>query len=189
MANQTKDKSSTGNNQSVSPDHEPPNSNDQIIPELKPFSKNSSNTVRAKFHPDVPSGKGAPSNPSNVLSSPTGHHGPIGIDAQHLLIGREIHLKGGKITSCTRLTLDGQVEDSSLIGAKALEVSTVGIFKGKADVDEAIIAGKFEGTLTARSRLVVNKTGSINGKVTYGSIVIEPGGQISGEMNSISDQS
>ncbi|MBC8239134.1 MAG: polymer-forming cytoskeletal protein [Alphaproteobacteria bacterium] len=103
-------------------------------------------------------------------------------------MGRDINLKGGEITSCKRLTLDGQIEGAVLTGAQILEVSPLGFFKGKAEVDEAVIAGRFEGELTARKRLIVRESGSISGKVNYGTIVIEPGGQISGEMQSFNDE-
>lgn len=162
---------------------------DGSAPPLKPFSRASQPSSRGGFHPDVPgrspSIPGLPAKP--VVQGEADDR--VVIEPQHLLMGREIHLKGGKITSCKRLTLDGQMEDATLSGAQILEVSPVGVFKGKAEVDEAVIAGHFEGELTARKRLVVRESGSITGKVSYGSIIIEPGGQISGEMQSFNDAS
>jgi len=164
-----------------------PGVDESSAPPLKPFSRTSAPSSRGAFHPDVPgravSIPGVPSKPIG----PSDNDDQIAIEPQHLLMGREIHLKGGVITSCKRLTLDGQVEEATLTGAQTLEVSPVGTFKGKAEVDEAVIAGRFEGELTARKRLIVRETGSITGKVTYGSIIIEPGGQISGEMQSFND--
>lgn len=166
-----------------------PMDDDAAAPPLKPFSRTSTPSSRGAFHPDVPgrsvSIPGLPAKPANTGEGDDS----VAIEPQHLLIGREIHLKGGKITSCKRLTLDGQVEEATLSGAQVLEVSPVGTFRGKAEVDEAVIAGHFEGELTARKRLVVRETGSITGKVSYGSIIIEPGGQISGEMQSFTDGS
>lgn len=158
---------------------------DSIAPPLQPFSHTTPPSSRGAFHPDVPartvSIPGMPSKPGNDANT------MAVIEPQHLLMGRDIHLKGGQITSCKRLTLDGQVEDAVLKGPQVLEVSPQGTFKGKAEVDEAIIAGRFEGELTARKRLIVRESGAITGKVRYGSIVIEPGGQISGEMQSFSE--
>lgn len=160
---------------------------DSTPPPLQPFSRVSPPSSRGAFHPDVPartpSIPGMPAKPNNDTSN------AVVIEPQHLLMGRDINLKGGEITSCKRLTLDGQVEGAILKGAQILEVSPKGTFKGTAEVDEAVIAGRFEGELTARKRLVVRETGAINGKVCYGSIVIEPGGQISGEMQSFNDAS
>lgn len=158
-----------------------------LAPALQPFSPTTPPSSRNSFHPDIParavSIPGMPTKPINDTL------GVAPIEPQHLLIGRDIHLKGGQISSCKRLTLDGQVEDAVLSGAQVLEVSTLGTFKGKAEVDEAVIAGRFEGELTARKRLIVRESGSISGKVCYGTVVIEPGGQISGEMQSFSDAS
>ncbi len=160
---------------------------DSTPPPLQPFSRTAPPPSRGAFHPDVPSR--TPSIPG-MPAKPSGDTGnAVVIEPQHLLMGRDINLKGGEITSCKHLTLDGQIEGAELKGAQVLEVSPKGTFKGKAEVDEAVIAGRFEGELTARKRLVVRETGSISGKVSYGSIVIEPGGQISGEMQSFNEAS
>jgi len=170
-----------------SDDDADPVADDSAAPPLQPFSRSTPPASRGAFHPDVPgravSIPGIPAKPNNDA------HGATSIDPQHLLMGRNINLKGGQITACKHLTLDGQIEDAVLTGAQVLEVSPLGTFKGKAEVDEAIIAGRFEGELTARKRLIVRESGSISGKVSYGTIVIEPGGQISGEMQSLTDAS
>jgi len=160
---------------------------DSFAPTLQPFSLATAPASRSSFHPDIPargaSIPGMPAKPTNDAGR------SASVEPQHLLMGRDIHLKGGQISSCKRLTLEGRVEDALLTGAQVLEVSTLGTFKGKAEVDEAVIAGRFEGELTARKRLIVRESGSISGKVCYGTIVIEPGGQISGEMQSLSEAS
>jgi len=60
-----------------------------------------------------------------------------------------------------------------------------GYFKGSAEVDEADINGHYEGDLIARERLIVRAGGHIKGKVRYGRIVIESGGEISGDMQAL----
>ncbi len=159
---------------------------DFAAPPLQPFSRSSPPPSRGAFHPDVPA---RTLSIPGIPAKPNSEGGGAIIEPQHLLMGRDINLKGGQISSCKRLTLDGQIVDAVLTGAQILEVSPLGTFKGKAEVDEAIIAGRFEGELTARKRLIVRESGSITGKVRYGTIVIEPGGQISGEMQSFNDAS
>mgnify|MGYP003974778619 CR=1 FL=1 len=124
-----------------------------------------------------------------LAASPTGGsaQSSASIDPNRLVIGREVKIKGGKITSCDRLTLEGEFEDVNLSKAQLLEVAPVGVFKGKAEVDEAVIGGRFEGDLTAHNRLTIKDGGSISGIVRYGSIVIEPGGSISGEMQTLTE--
>ncbi|NQV45693.1 MAG: polymer-forming cytoskeletal protein [Rhodospirillales bacterium] len=182
MHNDKKDNAAASNASDGTPEAMPDNSS---APALQPFAPATQPSSRNSFHPDIPAR--AVSIPGMPVKSTNNAVGVPPIEPQHLLMGRDIHLKGGEISSCKRLTLDGQIEDAVLTGAQILEVSTLGTFKGKAEVDEAVIAGRFEGELTARKRLIVRESGSISGKVCYGTVVIEPGGQISGEMQSFSD--
>ncbi|MBT3556523.1 MAG: polymer-forming cytoskeletal protein [Rhodospirillales bacterium] len=169
--------------------------NESAAPPLTPFATSgtpgttgTSNAstpaaARSTFHPDVPARTGM------LAASPTGGsaQSSASIDPNRLVIGREVKIKGGKITSCDRLTLEGEFEDVNLSKAQLLEVAPVGVFKGKAEVDEAVIGGRFEGDLTAHNRLTIKDGGSISGIVRYGSIVIEPGGSISGEMQTLTE--
>jgi cytoskeletal protein CcmA (bactofilin family) len=101
-------------------------------------------------------------------------------DEKKLTVGPEIVLSG-QITSCDRLVVEGKVE-ASLTDSRAIEIADTGFFKGTAEIDSAVIGGRFEGTLTVRERLTVRSTGRIQGKIRYGQIEIEPGGEISGEV-------
>jgi cytoskeletal protein CcmA (bactofilin family) len=101
-------------------------------------------------------------------------------DEKKLTVGPEIVLSG-QITSCDRLVVEGKVE-ASLTDSRAIEIADTGFFKGTAEIDSAVIGGRFEGTLTVRERLTIKSTGRIQGKIRYGQIEIEPGGEISGEV-------
>jgi cytoskeletal protein CcmA (bactofilin family) len=105
--------------------------------------------------------------------------------ANRLTIGRNICLSG-EITACEKLVVNGRVE-ATLTDAHTIEVSPSGYFKGSADVMEAEISGKFEGTLVAKDLLTIHKEGKVDGSVRYGRIVIEAGGEISGDMASLDD--
>jgi len=102
-----------------------------------------------------------------------------------LHVGKDIHLKG-EITACDRLIVEGKVEAS--MNSDEIEISESGIFVGEVIIDTADISGKFEGTLTARTRLIVRKSGCVSGKIQYGDIEIEPGGEISGTLGKIDEQ-
>lgn len=105
---------------------------------------------------------------------------PAKSDEKKLTVGPEIVLSGN-ITSCDRLVVEGKVE-ASLTDSRAIEIADSGFFKGTAEIDHAVIGGRFEGTLTVRERLTIRSTGRIQGKIRYGQIEIEPGGEISGEV-------
>tara|TARA_Y100001960_G_C14758253_1_gene872490 strand:- start:2568 stop:2924 length:357 start_codon:yes stop_codon:yes gene_type:complete len=106
-------------------------------------------------------------------------------DPTSLLISRNINLEG-KITSCEKLIVEGIV-DASLPNAKVIEIAPSGHFTGKANVDEADISGRFDGELIASERLIVRAGGHINGKIRYGRIVIESGGEVVGDMEALED--
>ena len=66
--------------------------------------------------------------------------------------------------------------------SRVIQIADRGAFKGSAEIDIAEIHGVFDGTLTARQKLVIYSTGKVTGKIRYGKVVIEEGGQLSGEI-------
>ncbi len=102
-----------------------------------------------------------------------------------LHVGADIHLKG-EITSCDRLIVEGVVEAS--MDSKEIEISKSGVFNGTVNIDTADISGTFDGTMKARTRLVVRKTGRVTGDISYGEIEIEPGGEIGGTLKRIAKE-
>ena len=66
--------------------------------------------------------------------------------------------------------------------SRVIQISELGAFKGSADIDIAEIHGQFDGNLTVRQKLVIYATGKVIGKIRYGKLVIEEGGQISGDI-------
>jgi len=96
-----------------------------------------------------------------------------------LVIGREIQVKG-EIGSCRTLVVEGRLEAAVEVGS--LQLAEDGLFDGRAEVDEADIAGRFEGELVVRGQLLLRPTAKIHGEIRYGRIVIEGGGEISGDV-------
>jgi len=97
-----------------------------------------------------------------------------------LTVGPNIKLKGVEITDCDTLVVEGTVE--ATMDSRVIQISERGAFKGSADIDVAEIRGQFDGNLTARQKLVIYATGKVTGKVRYGKVIIEEGGQLSGEI-------
>jgi cytoskeletal protein CcmA (bactofilin family) len=77
--------------------------------------------------------------------------------------------------------IDGQV-DATLSDVKAIEVAASGQFKGSADVESAVIAGLYEGTLKVSGHLEVASTGAIKGSVSYKTIMVANGGKLEGTI-------
>ena len=163
---------------------------DLTAPPLKPFSRKGTHVPAkpppsASFHPEMPR-RATPEIPGlpprrvdRTLS--------VDADSKRLLIGRDICLSG-EITSCDHLVVEGRSE-VVLSNARLIEVMPSGFFQGSADVEEADISGRFEGELTARDLLIVRSGGRISGTIRYGRIVIEQGGEISGDTQTLNSGS
>ena len=97
-----------------------------------------------------------------------------------LTVGPNIKLKGVEITDCDTLVVEGTVE--ATMHSRVIQIADTGAFKGSAEIDIAEVRGTFDGNLTVRQKLVIFSTGKVTGKIRYGKIVIEEGGQLSGEI-------
>ncbi len=103
-----------------------------------------------------------------------------------LTVGNDILLKG-EIATCDRLVIEGKV-DATLNEVHTVEIAETGSFKGSAHIEDAEISGLFEGDLVVRNRLVIYATGKVRGKISYGEIEIERGGELTGEIKATSSQ-
>ena len=171
-------------------DKETPNANtgsasDMEAPPLKPFSKKGAHSTGKPsgqlFRPEIP--RRVAEIPG--VSRRGDHRLSLEDDANRLTVGRNICLKG-EITACEKLVVEGRVE-AVLAEASMIEVMPTGFYKGSANVQEADICGCFEGSLVATDILTIRKGGRISGSVRYGKIVIESGGEISGDMASLEE--
>ena len=97
-----------------------------------------------------------------------------------LFVGVNIKLKGVEISDCDVLVIEGHVE--ATVHSKLLQVAAPGTLKGTALIDVAEIHGEFSGELTARTRLVVHGTGRVSGTIRYGKLIVEEGGELSGDV-------
>jgi cytoskeletal protein CcmA (bactofilin family) len=113
-----------------------------------------------------------PSASSSASSMPEG--------GSKLTVGPNIKLKGVEITDCDTLVVEGLVE--ATMDSRVIQIAQQGAFKGSAEIDIAEIRGVFDGNLTVRQKLVIYATGKVTGKIRYGKVVIEEGGQLSGDI-------
>jgi cytoskeletal protein CcmA (bactofilin family) len=100
---------------------------------------------------------------------------------KRLIVGAGIQLKG-EITACERLIVEGQVQ-VTMNGTRALEIKPSGRFIGSCEVENAEISGVYEGDLSVRGLLTVHKGGRVVGKIAYGELELERGGEIAGELS------
>ena len=113
-------------------------------------------------------------------ASPAATATPTSESGAKLTVGPNIKLKGVEITDCDTLVVEGTVE--ATMNSRVIQIAEQGAFKGSAEIDIAEVRGVFDGNLTVRQKLVIFSTGKVTGKIRYGKIVIEEGGQLSGEI-------
>jgi cytoskeletal protein CcmA (bactofilin family) len=146
--------------------------------------------------PGIPAGRpaypgaypGAASAPAQPVSSQsTSSYNTQAADNQNrLVIGRGITLSG-EIEACEHLVVEGTVE-ASLKGASVLDIAESGAFYGTVEIDEANVAGRFEGDITVNGRLTIEETGVIIGSITYKELAIEAGATIEGSVSPLGSQ-
>ncbi|WP_066265178.1 bactofilin family protein [Hydrogenophaga palleronii] len=134
------------------------------------YSPAQASTPAAAATPDAD--VAAPATTSSSSATPEG--------GSKLTVGPNIKLKGVEITDCDTLVVEGTVE--ATMDSRVIQIAEQGEFKGSAEIDIAEIRGAFDGSLTVRQKLVIYATGKVTGKIRYGKVVIEEGGQLSGDI-------
>ena len=81
---------------------------------------------------------------------------------------KEINIQG---------SVDGDVECKDLIVGKS------GNLKGKIKTESLSVEGTVEGELNVKGLLKLMSSGSVSGKITYGSLQINEGGKLIGEVD------
>jgi cytoskeletal protein CcmA (bactofilin family) len=69
--------------------------------------------------------------------------------------------------------------------SRVIQIAQSGVFVGRVGIDVAEIHGRFEGELTAHKQLVIHASGRVSGTIRYGTISIEEGGELSGDVATI----
>ena len=105
------------------------------------------------------------------------------LEKSRLIVGPDIKLKGVEITDCDTLVVEGRVEAS--MDSRVIQIAEQGVFQGTAGIDVAEIRGRFEGELTARKQLVIHAGGKVTGKIRYGRLAIEEGGELTGDIGTL----
>lgn len=153
-------------------------------PRNAPFPPNAQTANPAP--PQLPQGNAAQhlpgATPADIERRPAGD----GESGSRLIVGPDVKLKSAEILDCDTLVVEGRVE--ATMDSRVIRIAERGLYTGKVSIDIAEIHGHFEGELTARSQLLIHATGKVSGKVRYGKMLIEEGGQISGEIRSLAEE-
>jgi len=154
------------------------------------FKSNASPLPRSSFasaSTPTPSPTSAPTGPVAEPTAPAVATAPDESKGSRLIVGPDIKLKGVEITDCDTLVVEGRVEAS--MDSRVIQIAERGVYSGTVGIDVAEIHGRFEGELTARKQLVIHATGKVSGKIRYGKISVEEGGEVSGDVHTLSGAS
>lgn len=130
----------------------------------------------------VPAGRYSAAGNSSSYSAPTSYASPSSSSDsdRKLTLGPGITMSG-EIEACDHLIVEGTVE-AALKGAKILEIAETGVYFGTVEIEDATIAGRFEGDLTVHGRLTIRSGGSITGSISYGELAVEAGATLDGSI-------
>jgi cytoskeletal protein CcmA (bactofilin family) len=149
------------------PNNAPPSSSSDLSPRSTPALVNPSQPLPL-----------APASNQVISEIPSG---------ARLIVGPDVKLKGAEILDCDTLVVEGRVE--ATMDSRVIRIAEHGSFAGKVSIDIAEIHGHFEGDLTARTQLIIHATGRVSGKIRYGKLVIDEGGELCGDINTLSAES
>lgn len=141
---------------------------------------NTGTTTQQRYSAGTPAGSSQHSTTESRAVTQSHASGSVSEGGSKLTVGPNIKLKGVEITDCDTLVVEGLVE--ATMDSRVIQIAQQGAFKGSADIDIAEIHGVFDGNLTVRQKLVIYATGKVTGKIRYGKVVIEEGGQLSGDI-------
>ena len=96
-----------------------------------------------------------------------------------LIIGEGATIKG-EIKEENEITIQGNVDGD--IECKDLIVGKTGSIKGKIKADTLYVEGNIEGEVHVRELLQLMSSSYISGKISYGSVQINEGGKLIGEL-------
>ena len=96
-----------------------------------------------------------------------------------LIIGEGATIKG-EIIEENEITVNGSVDGD--IQCKNLIVGKTGSIKGKIKADTLYVEGNIEGEINVKELLKLMSSSYVSGKMSYGSLQINEGGKLLGEL-------
>ena len=88
----------------------------------------------------------------------------------------------GNITGEGVVQVEGVVE-GEIVLTGAVVVAASGLVRGPISADVVRVAGRIEGSVTARDHLRLEQTGQMEGDVATASLVVEDGGRLNGRSS------
>ncbi|WP_367387882.1 polymer-forming cytoskeletal protein [Lewinella sp. LCG006] len=119
------------------------------------------------------SGKKEMSTKSSSTPSPSGGH-----SLNSIVEGTKIE---GTVNANSDIRVDGSITGKLFCDAKVI-IGPTGKVDGEIRCENAVIEGKFEGTMTVKELLNIRETAAVDGDITCGKLIVQPGGTIDGTL-------
>ena len=104
-------------------------------------------------------------------------------DANTLYIGKGVTIKGA-VVACNSLVVDGDLEGD--IRVDSLLVGATGAITGRTKVTQnAEIAGKVFEKIEVKGLLIMRAGGRLEGNISFGTLTMERGASITGDVSSV----
>jgi cytoskeletal protein CcmA (bactofilin family) len=142
----------------------------------------SGGTTQGRMTTPHPGGRSdvAPTRPTSNVKNDSSYQIPAPSQSDRTVqIGPGVEFEG-TIQDCDELIIEGSVQ--AIVTAARLLILNEGSFSGAAMVSEAKVQGKFDGDLTAASKLTVESTGQVAGEIRYAKLEILSGGTLTGDI-------
>ena len=101
-------------------------------------------------------------------------------DKSSLIIGEGATIKG-EINEENEITIQGSVDGD--IKCKDLIIGKTGTIKGKVISETMFVEGSIEGEIIVKGLLKLMSSSYVSGKINYGSLQINEGGKLIGELD------
>lgn len=102
-------------------------------------------------------------------------------DPRAATLGASVCVKGA-ITASEDLTIDGQVEGRIDLPNHLLTIGPNATILGDVNATRVTVFGSIIGTIIAKDKVDLRKSGSVEGTVTCGRIAIQEGAHMSGKL-------
>ncbi len=108
--------------------------------------------------------------------------GSANVNERISILGENCHLNGN-IQTAAKVILCGNFEGTII--CNTLETGVDSKVSAKIIAGDVAISGFFEGEIVCHNALTVTSTGRVFGKVSYGTLTVEPGGIIEGHTSKL----
>ena len=71
---------------------------------------------------------------------------------------------------------------ATIKGGKMIDITETGSFSGVVEIDQADIAGRFDGDLTVKGKLIIRASAHVTGNIHYAQLQIDTGARVNGQL-------